>query len=101
MTDREQFEALISAPPYEHVCDIHGPESAWPGQYKNPSVQLAWEMWQAAKSDSLDAAFSAAFSNVAIGKIIKLLIRGFQPTKIVLQNRMGERCIVGTHIDKL
>ena len=45
---RKAFEAWIGNPPYERMCDRGSPESAWPGQYKNYEVQLAWEAWQAA-----------------------------------------------------
>ena len=47
-TIRQEFEATISAPPYEHMCDRNSAASAWPGQYKRYETQLAWEMWQAA-----------------------------------------------------
>ena len=48
MTDREAFEAWISGPPYE--CEVtRFPEgSAWPGNYRAVSVDLAWCAWQAA-----------------------------------------------------
>lgn len=45
---RKDFEAWISNPPYERMCDRGSPGSAWPGQYKNYETQLAWEAWQAA-----------------------------------------------------
>ena len=48
MNDREAFEAWISGPPYE--CEVtRFPEgSAWPGNYRAVSVDLAWFAWQAA-----------------------------------------------------
>lgn len=44
--ERDAFEAWISQPPYEHTCERHGEESAWPGQYREYSTELAWEAWQ-------------------------------------------------------
>ena len=45
---RRSFEEWISAPPYEHEV-LRYPEDetkyAWPGQYRNIAVQLAWEAW--------------------------------------------------------
>jgi hypothetical protein len=46
---RKAFEAWISAPPYER--DVvrfieHDAASAWPGQYMDYEVELAWEAWQ-------------------------------------------------------
>lgn len=53
----KDFEAWISNPPYERMCDRGSPGSAWPRQYKNYETQLAWEAWQAAtiKQQELDA----------------------------------------------
>lgn len=53
MTDkmRERFEAWISAPPFEHMCDRRPMDervTCWPGQYKRYETELAWEAWQAA-----------------------------------------------------
>ena len=48
VVSRRSFEAWISAPPYEHEV-LRYPEDetkyAWPGQYRNIAVQLAWEAW--------------------------------------------------------
>ena len=45
---RRRFEQWITASPYER--DIlrfpNSDRSAWPGQYKDMEVQLAWEAWQ-------------------------------------------------------
>lgn len=49
---RQKFEAWISAPPYErHLARFPRDERkyAWPAQYKDVDVQLAWEAWCAAK----------------------------------------------------
>jgi len=49
MTEREQFERWIIAPPYEHTCERVG---GWgsSGAYKRWETQLAWEAWQAARA---------------------------------------------------
>jgi len=47
---RKAFEAAISEPPYEHSterCDEDSRTSSWPGQYRDYTVQLAWEMFKA------------------------------------------------------
>ena len=47
---RTQFEAWVSAPPFEYSVarwPVSG-ASAWPGSYRDLHVQLAWEAWQAA-----------------------------------------------------
>lgn len=51
---RAEFEKWISGPPIERNLDrwldhCLDPNSAWPGQYKDYSVQLAWEAWQKAR----------------------------------------------------
>lgn len=51
-SNRSQFEQWISAPPYER--DIYRwPQDenkhAWPGQYKDITVEVAWEAWQEAR----------------------------------------------------
>lgn len=45
--ERREFERVIGAPPYEHMCDTNGRSSAWLGQYKRYETQLAWELWLA------------------------------------------------------
>ena len=46
--NRQSFEEWISAPPYEREV-LRYPDDetqfAWPGQYRNNAVQLAWEAW--------------------------------------------------------
>ena len=50
---RERFEKWITAPPYERDT-YRWPQDetkhAWPGQYKDIAVQLAWESWQEAQN---------------------------------------------------
>lgn len=45
---RQVFEEWISGPPYEREIQ-RNPEDemkyAWPGQYRDISVELAWEAW--------------------------------------------------------
>lgn len=45
------FEEVIVAPPYEKSVSRHGEESAWPGNYKDYDVQLAFDVY-------LDGVFS-------------------------------------------
>ena len=46
MTEREQFEAWISAEPYSRELDRWSEASAWPGQYVSYTTELAWCAWQ-------------------------------------------------------
>jgi len=53
---REAFEKWISQPPYEKDITKYpdDPElAAWPKCYRDISVQLAWDAWQAAKADAI------------------------------------------------
>lgn len=52
MTTREQFETWISAPPYEKDISRQSHDSAWPGQYVDYSVQLAWEAFDHARGEN-------------------------------------------------
>ena len=45
---RVAFEAWISAPPYEREVERFGEGSAWPGNYRELDVDLAWCAWSAA-----------------------------------------------------
>lgn len=48
---RADFEAFISAPPYEYEIERipDDPEKfAWPGNYRDLWVHLAWQTWQEA-----------------------------------------------------
>ena len=45
---RKQFEAFITAPPFERKIKRNGPMSEWPGTYNDYPVELAWCAWQAA-----------------------------------------------------
>jgi hypothetical protein len=42
---RAAFEAWISAPPYEREIERFGESSAWPGNYRDIDVDLAWNAW--------------------------------------------------------
>lgn len=45
---RESFETWITGSPYEREVRrwlTYEEECAWPGQYKDIAVQLAWEAW--------------------------------------------------------
>lgn len=45
---RAAFEAWISGPPYERDVERFGDGSAWPGNYRELDVDLAWYAWSAA-----------------------------------------------------
>lgn len=45
---RAAFEAWISGPPYEREVERFGEGSAWPGNYRELDVDLAWCAWSAA-----------------------------------------------------
>lgn len=42
---RASFEAWISSPPYEREVERFGEGSAWPGNYRDIDVDLAWNAW--------------------------------------------------------
>lgn len=47
--EREQFETWVSSPPFEYDVDrfyMDETKYAWPGQYKDLKVELAWDAWQ-------------------------------------------------------
>lgn len=46
---REEFERWVQRPPMERSIERLGPDSAWPGAYKDYPVHLAWEAWCAAR----------------------------------------------------
>lgn len=53
MKQREEFEQWITAPPYERDAARFAndeTEFAWPGQYKDIAVELAWQAWRAAQN---------------------------------------------------
>lgn len=46
--ERRAFEDWIGGPPYERdIARWHNDEAKcqWPGQYKDNTVQIAWEAW--------------------------------------------------------
>ena len=52
MTDREKFEAWISAPPYEKSVDLSENSFGELGKlYMPDDVQLAWEALQEARKE--------------------------------------------------
>lgn len=75
MTLRDEFEALISAPPYERSTERFPDESAWPGQYVVMAVQLGWEMYQAGWNASLQKSiyvvehYQVSVGNSAAGEL--------------------------------
>lgn len=54
---RKQFEAWISAPPFESSVARYSLDervSAWPGMYRDTAVDLAWCAWQEAVRQQSD-----------------------------------------------
>jgi len=68
-TNREKFEATISASPYEKSV-ARWPDLpvkfAWPGGYKDLVVDLAWHMWQASRKQALDEAIHVCGRQIPI-----------------------------------
>jgi len=50
MSNRDEFEAWISAPPYERRIDRFpgSRDTPWPGQYRDADVDQAWRAWEEA-----------------------------------------------------
>lgn len=45
---RSEFEAWVSAPPYERCIDRYSDDALmWPGQYCSHKTEIAWQAWQA------------------------------------------------------
>lgn len=47
--EREHFDKWITSPPYEREIrrwPMDETKYAWPGQYRDIAVQIAWEAWQ-------------------------------------------------------
>jgi len=48
---RKAFETVINEPPYERITarfdENDYNDYSWPGQYRDYTVQLAWEMFKA------------------------------------------------------
>lgn len=57
---RQQFEAWFREPPYEFPMKRGTADAGWPGQYRDYSVQCAWEGYQAALSSPAVVALVAA-----------------------------------------
>lgn len=56
LVSRRAFEDWITAPPYErdtYRWPMEETKYAWPGQYKDIAVQLAWEAWCEAANEKL------------------------------------------------
>lgn len=58
--EREAFEQWISAPPFEKSVETFGEQDAWPGNYWDYAVELAWCAWKAcvvrARAEALEEA---------------------------------------------
>lgn len=55
MESRQLFEQWIASEPYQRNVARHSDSGAWPAQYIDYHVQLAWEAWlEAIKSHECD-----------------------------------------------
>lgn len=55
--ERKRFEAWISKPPFEKVISRFPNDervTAWPGQYRDINVDLAWNAWREAVNGNED-----------------------------------------------
>jgi hypothetical protein len=43
--ERKRFEAWAESIPHQRNTARHGSNDEWPGQYRDYSLQLAWESW--------------------------------------------------------
>ena len=56
-SQREAFEAWVSAPPFEMpVTRFPEDGDTWSGQYRHYDVQFAWKAWQAASAAAFERA---------------------------------------------
>ena len=56
VVSRRSFEDWIGGPPYErdlYRWPMDETKHAWPGQYKDIAVQLAWEAWCEAANSAI------------------------------------------------
>ena len=63
---RKRFEEFIAAAPFERDIRRHGndeQEHAWPGQYVDYSVELAWAMVQLMAPPAMQKKFVAEVRN--------------------------------------
>lgn len=57
---RRAFEAWITAPPFEASVERYGPGFAWPDDYRDIGVSLAWAAWREGRLAGLQEATDAA-----------------------------------------
>lgn len=78
--ERLRFEEWIASPPIEaDITRAPGEEhlSAWPGQYRDYQVQLAWEAWVEALRKSAVQSSPAAEKSEAKPEVV-----GFTPSTL-------------------
>jgi len=51
-TERDQFEAWISSPPFERTTQRFASNHIWRGDYVDTSVSIAWHAWKAASEEN-------------------------------------------------
>jgi hypothetical protein len=53
---RRAFERWIASPPFEADVERLGPSAAWPGDYRDERVSLAWAAWLAGMTEAAGVA---------------------------------------------
>lgn len=57
--ERSRFEAWVSSPPFERSVERNPNDervTAWPGQYRDIAVELAWLAWCESRTNILTSA---------------------------------------------
>lgn len=50
MSNREVFEEIFTAFPYEYSNERFSEDASWPGQYMDHCMQQMWIAWQASRT---------------------------------------------------
>lgn len=73
MFGRRHFEAFISAPPFDHMCERFDASSRLQGLYKRYETQIAWEAWREATKRCLEIVerYQVPIGNSAAGELAR------------------------------
>jgi hypothetical protein len=75
-TEREAFEAWAKSAPYEYDTSrfpMDRDKFSWPGQYRDVSVEFAWEAWKARESELRSLRDALALARSHIGELTNAL----------------------------
>jgi hypothetical protein len=88
---RKQFESWITSPPFEKDISrfLNDPiKYAWPGNYRDLEVELAWEAWQEASKNRemleellADLYHNYSLTTAAMKRIHEVLPQGDGPVE--------------------